>query len=147
MKRQVAWVPEPLLPYWSARQVLGVKVYEDQVPDVPLPVWLGQWENKVLNLLKKEQDPRPLLEDQLQDPGFASVANDPEAVYDQMCAYQESWRVKAGLLHLYLRGELNLKDLLDQLYLKEEDKYPVSPEEFLKELDELDLALFLELVL
>ena len=147
MKEQVAWVPKPLLPWESARLVLGVKVYADQVPDVPLPVYRGQWENKVLDLLKKERDPRHLLEDQLQDPGFASVANNPEALYDQMCAYHQPWRAKAHFLHLYLRGKLDLKDLLDQLYLKEESKFPVSPEEFLKELEELDLAVFLELAL
>ncbi len=132
-----------------ARKVLGV-----QAPKMDLSPfeYLEYYDEKVLKLLEKcqEQDVKAewVLDDLLVEK-WPWGPRAPEECLEKLKAEVASWQApRRNLAYCYLEKKCPLKDVLDHLGMKPEDleENPPSEEEFLRELQELDLREFLELV-
>ncbi|MFH1624776.1 MAG: hypothetical protein ABID54_06435 [Pseudomonadota bacterium] len=141
-----AWLPESLLDYPVARYVLGVVVDRPLSNPEDPDHYLGLYREKVLELVRRSPDWREELDTYLPQvliylPSKPSL----ELVVDYLQGEDDpvDWQRASKALAAYLRGRGSLEEVKEVLRLKEEDRDPVSPEEFLKELKELDLADFL----
>ena len=138
------WVPTPLRKYKTARLALGVFLLKgDPVPPDPM-TYSHRFEGKVMNLLLG----REAVEEEL-NPIVARNLDEKASPLEMLDTVMENDdRVMSPMMEMksYLRKESPLRELREFLDLNLAEPEPVTEKEFRKELDELTLQEYLELM-
>ena len=141
------WLPEELKPYEAARKALGVLLNRPKNNPEDPQVYRLLYREKVKELVRKSPDWRESVEACLGPRALAYLPEnaDPQEVLDVL-ENVNGWMGPSLSLSLYLQKRGSLDRVKESLNLRNEDKQPVPNAVFLKELKDLDLAEFLELV-
>ncbi len=143
---RIPWLPKELQEWIYPRLVLGLLI--PKAAKVTGENYHLYHQNKLLNLLKKTKVPERqwTLEDLMKwEP--VQPEPKPEDLLEQLLwvDHLRSLRGPAVLFQEYLRGKLDLEDLKPHLELGYQEK--ISEKQFQKELKDLSLREYLELVM
>ena len=131
-----------LRPWAAARRLLGL-LLNPKVKVEPAAYSL-YYRDKLGSLLKKAQDPEFLLDNYLPNGWSQPKLKNPLELYDHLIVESEELSNHPHNLSQYLKNQMSLKEVKEAYGLKDDQKEPVSDQQFLKELKNLSLEEYLE---
>jgi hypothetical protein len=139
------WLPKELRPFRKARALLGVLI---DPPRLGLENYHHRHDEKMLRLISNAENPTDLILDVTSRSDLIEMMPDqnPPSILEWMKLDQTLMPGRTGML-LFLRKQLPMSQVIEELELDGEETDPVSDKTFLEEIRNATLKDYLELAI